>query len=80
VLQPGRYEGSDGFDFKQLQSNVYIRWEYTPGSTLFAVWNSGRQGFLPREGTESFRGDVGNLFELHPNNTFLVKVSYWLNR
>jgi hypothetical protein len=69
-----------GFNFKQLQSNVVFRWEYRPGSTLFAVWNSGRQGFLPREGTESFRGDVGNLFDLHPANTFLVKVSYWLNR
>jgi hypothetical protein len=69
-----------GFNFKQLQSNVVFRWEYRPGSTLFAVWNSGRQAFLPREGGESFRGDVGNLFDLHPNNTFLVKVSYWLNR
>ena len=69
-----------GFNFKQLQSNVVFRWEYKPGSTLFAVWNSGRQGFLPREGTENFRGDVGNLFDLHPANTFLVKVSYWLNR
>jgi hypothetical protein len=69
-----------GFNFKQLQSNVVFRWEYRPGSTLFAVWNSGRQGFLPREGGDSFRGDVGNLFDLHPANTFLVKVSYWLNR
>jgi hypothetical protein len=69
-----------GFNFKQLQSNVVIRWEYRPGSTLFAVWNSGRQGFLPDEGTESFRGNVGDLFDLHPVNTFLLKVSYWLNR
>ena len=69
-----------GFNFKQLQSNVVFRWEYEPGSTLFAVWNSGRQGFLPGEGTENFRGDVRDLFSLHPANTFLVKVSYWLNR
>jgi hypothetical protein len=69
-----------GFNFKQLQSNVVFRWEYKPGSTLFAVWNSGRQGFLPREGTENFQGDVRDLFSLHPANTFLVKVSYWLNR
>ncbi len=69
-----------GFNFKQLQSNVVFRWEYKPGSTLFAVWNSGRQGFLPREGNENFQGDVQDLFSLHPANTFLVKVSYWLNR
>jgi hypothetical protein len=69
-----------GFNFKQLQSNVVFRWEYKPGSTLFAVWNSGRQGFLPREGDENFQGDVRDIFSLHPANTFLVKVSYWLNR
>jgi hypothetical protein len=69
-----------GFNFKQLQSNVVLRWEYKPGSTLFVVWNEGRQGFLPREGDENFRGDVRELFSLHPANTFLVKMSYWLNR
>ena len=69
-----------GFNFKQLQSNVVFRWEYKPGSTLFAVWNSGRQGFAPRQGDENFQGDVRDLFSLHPVNTFLVKVSYWLNR
>ena len=69
-----------GFNFKQLQSNVVLRWEYKPGSTLFVVWNEGRQGYLPREGEEDFLGDVRNLFSLHPANTFLVKMSYWLNR
>jgi hypothetical protein len=69
-----------GFNFKQLQSNVVFRWEYKPGSTFFAVWNSGRQQSLPGEGTENFRGDLGDLFDLRPANTFLVKVSYWLNR
>jgi hypothetical protein len=69
-----------GFNFKQLSSNVVLRWEYKPGSTLFVVWNQGRQGFLPREGDENFRGDVRDLFGLHPANTFLVKMSYWLNR
>ena len=69
-----------GFNFKQLSSNVVLRWEYKPGSTLFVVWNQGRQGFLPREGDENFRGDVRDLFALHPANTFLIKMSYWLNR
>jgi hypothetical protein len=77
---PSLTSNPGGFNFKQLQSNVVFRWEYKPGSTLFAVWNSGRQGFLPREGTQNFRGDVNDLFDLHPANTFLVKVSYWLNR
>ena len=69
-----------GFNFKAFQSNMVFRWEYNPGSTLFLVWNQGRQGFNPIEGNQSFHGDVRDLFSLHPANTFLVKVSYWLNR
>jgi len=69
-----------GFNFKAFQSNMVFRWEYNPGSTLFLVWNQGRQGFNPIEGDQSFHGDVRDLFSLHPANTFLVKVSYWLNR
>jgi hypothetical protein len=79
-LDPAVTANPGGLNFKQLQSNVVFRWEYKPGSTLFAVWNHGRQGFAPREGTENFQGDVRDLFSLHPANTFLVKVSYWLNR
>jgi hypothetical protein len=74
VADPG------GFNFRQLQSNVVFRWEYKPGSTFFAVWNHGRQGSLGEEGDQNFRGDVRDLFSLHPSNTFLIKMSYWLNR
>lgn len=69
-----------GFNFKEFQSNVVFRWEYRPGSTLFLVWNEGRQGYLGTQGTTDFSGDVRDLMRLHPANTFLVKVSYWLNR
>ena len=69
-----------GFNFKEFQSNLVFRWEYDPGSTLFIVWNEGRQGFADQEGFEDFRGDLRDLMALHPANTFLVKISYWLNR
>jgi hypothetical protein len=69
-----------GFNFKQLQSNLVFRWEYSPGSSLFVVWNEGRQGYIPVEGNDNFQGDVRDLLSLHPANTFLVKMSYWLNR
>ena len=69
-----------GFNFKEFQSNLVFRWEYKPGSTLFVVWNEGRQGYANAEGTDAFTGDVRNLMALHPANTFLVKMSYWLNR
>lgn len=69
-----------GFNFKEFQSNVVFRWEYRPGSTLFLVWSEGRQGNATVQGTNDFTGDVRDLMRLHPANTFLVKVSYWLNR
>ncbi len=68
-----------GFNFKQFNSNVVLRWEYRPGSTLFVVWTQGRGDFLRATGTRSFAGDFSDLFTLHPDNTFLVKASYWLN-
>ncbi len=66
-------------DSKQLNSNLVVRWEYRPGSTLFVVWTQGRNGFTPFAGPDGMRGDFRDLFHLHPDNTFLVKVSYWLN-
>src|SRR2546427_216794 len=69
-----------GFNFKQFRSNVVFRWEDRPGSTLFVVWSQGRQGTTGLEGTRSFSGDLNDLFNLPPNNSFLVKLSYWINR
>jgi hypothetical protein len=69
-----------GFNFKEFQSNLVYRWEYRPGSTLFVVWNEGRQGYANQEGFTNFGSDIRNLMSLHPANTILVKMSYWLNR
>jgi uncharacterized protein DUF5916/cellulose/xylan binding protein with CBM9 domain len=72
--------GIVGFNFKQFRSNVVYRWEYRPGSTLFVVWSQGRRQFRGVEGAQSFRGDIGDLFKVTPDNSFLVKLSYWINR
>jgi hypothetical protein len=69
-----------GFNYKQFRSSVVFRWEYLPGSTLYAVWTQGRQGSVGQEGTAGFGGDVRDLFDLRADNNFLVKISYWLNR
>jgi hypothetical protein len=67
-----------GFNFQQFRSNVVFRWEYRPGSTLFLVWSQGRESSADSEGTRSFRGDLGDLFARRADDTFLVKVSYWI--
>jgi hypothetical protein len=69
-----------GFNVKQFRSNAVVRWEYRPGSTLYVVWTQQRADFLPIPGQDNFSGNYGTLFNLHPDNTFLVKMSYWFNR
>jgi hypothetical protein len=68
-----------GFNFKQFRSNTVIRWEYRRGSTLFLVWAQGRTQDGVDQGTFNWSRDGGNLFRSMPDNTFLIKTSYWLN-
>jgi hypothetical protein len=68
-----------GLDYKQFNSNLVVRWEYRPGSTIFVVWTQGRNKYLPFADGAGLNDDFNNLFRLHPDNTFLIKASYWLN-
>ena len=69
-----------GFTYKQFNSNVVVRWEYRPGSTVFAVWQQGRLQDGAYPGPFTVRRDFGDLFRAYPQNTFLIKASYWLGR
>ncbi|MBX6364563.1 MAG: hypothetical protein IRZ00_11910, partial [Gemmatimonadetes bacterium] len=69
-----------GFDFRQLRSNAVLRWEYSPGSTLYVVWTHARDGADGVASDRSWRQEYSDLFSLHPANTFLVKVAYWFSR
>ena len=80
----GRFKSYAGgnpgaFNFKQFRSNTVLRWEYIPGSVLFLVWSQGREQFDVDQGRFSVRNDVENLFRTQPNNTFLIKTSYWFS-
>ena len=68
------------FKYTQLRTNTVVRWEYRPGSTLFVVWTQGRQDDANRNPEQSWARDYRDLFGLHPDNTFLIKLAYWLNR
>jgi len=79
-FQPFTGPGPGDFNIKFFNSNFVVRWEYRPGSTLFLVWNQGRDDFEPTQGTRDVTGDFNKLFKAYPRNTFLIKASYWLNR
>jgi hypothetical protein len=70
--------GAPDFNVREFRSNVVLRWEYRPGSTLFAVWQQSRDSFHsdPRF---QLGQDLDDLFHAHPRNVFLLKVNGWLN-
>lgn len=68
-----------GFDVRELRSNTVLRWEYRRGSTLFLVWQHGRSGSSDQPGRFDGLSEFDQLFSLHPTNTVLLKVAYWLN-
>jgi len=68
-------------DFRALsfRSNLVMRWEWLPGSTLFLVWQLDRGGFGFE--TEPDAAGLGDLFDSpgEPGrNFFAVKATYWL--
>ena len=77
------------FNFRSLLGNAVLRWEWSPGSTLFLVWQQSRASrVLASDFDETGALDVGlfdlgydtqELFGLPTDDIFLIKVNYWLN-
>ena len=72
-------EDAGGFNEKQFHSNMVVRWEYRPGSALFLVWSQGRDQDDRNLGTFAPVRDYRDLFAARPNNTLLLKASYWFS-
>ncbi len=70
--------GKSDFNVKQFLSNLVVRWEYRPGSTVFLVWSQTRS-YNGDSGQMDFFNNLGDLFNKGnntPHNVFLVKFSY----
>jgi len=67
------------FNVKELHASAVARWEYRPGSTVFLVWTQGREQDDRNPGSFLPVRDFKDLFRARPDNTFLVKASYWVN-
>jgi hypothetical protein len=75
---PTSYDSNPDFNYRSFRTTNVLRWEYRPGSTLFVVWQQGREDTLER-GTFDFKRDFGGVFDAPARNVFLVKWAYWLN-
>jgi hypothetical protein len=65
------------FNVRSLIGNAVVRWEYRPGSAVFLVWQRRQRNDIV-QGDFSVRRDLAALMRAPTDNTFLVKVSYWL--
>ena len=65
------------FNVRSFRSNVVLRWEWRPGSTLFLVWQQDRSG-QGRPGRMARPGDLWRTLDSSGNNFFAIKATYWL--
>jgi len=75
---PYAYNTSPDFKVLSFRTTNVMRWEYRPGSTLFVVWQQGREG-LGAPNSLRFGRDYSDIFGTPASNAFLVKLAYWLN-
>jgi hypothetical protein len=69
--------GNRDFNALSFRSNVVLRWEWRPGSTLYAVWQQDRSGNEP-VGTRVGVGDMFRSLTITGSNVFVIKTSFWL--
>jgi hypothetical protein len=66
------------FNFFEFRSNLVVRWEYIPGSTVYVVWSQSRTGDNAI-GQFDFGKNMDELFSIVPHNILLIKISYRLS-
>jgi hypothetical protein len=78
VNEPGLPEYSIGlpdFNYKQLKSNLVLRWEFLPGSLLYLVWAQDRTDAVS-DGNFDYFKNIEELFKIDSYDVFLLKLSY----
>jgi len=66
------------FNYQEFSSNMVGRWEFRPGSTLYLVWTNTRSAYS-EELNQSIWKSFGNIWNVEPQNVFMVKFSYWFS-
>ncbi len=74
---PASFDNPD-FSFRQFRSNLVLRWEYRPGSSLYLVWSQGRTSSVP-DWQQGLGSNWNALWSARPDNVFLAKISYWFS-
>ena len=64
--------------FREFRSNLVLRWEYNPGSTIYVVWSQNRSSVNGYEST-SLGKTVNRVFDIYPDNIFMIKLNHWFS-
>ena len=66
------------FNVQEFLSNLVVRWEYNPGSSIYLVWSQTRSSYNNSGNLDIFNdlGDLFNTGDNKPHNVFLIKFSY----
>ncbi len=75
--------GSNAYTFarpdygaRELRSTLVVRWQYRPGSTIFAIWSHGRSAF-DGDGAFRFGSELQTLAHTTGENVVMLKANYW---
>jgi hypothetical protein len=77
-LRPFDVPGNRDFNAKSFRSNIVLRWEWKPGSTLFVVWQQNRAETDP-VGTRASIGDMFNSIAAPGDHVLAVKTTFWIS-
>ena len=88
-LSDGRSRVTDGgdtfilknyeFNVRSFRSNMVLRWEWRPGSTLFVVWQQNRESRADG-GQPVGPGDLFESLSVPGDNILAVKTTFWISR
>tara|TARA_B100001123_G_scaffold153533_1_gene177598 strand:+ start:15285 stop:17990 length:2706 start_codon:yes stop_codon:yes gene_type:complete len=67
------------FNVRSFRSNVVLRWEWRPGSTLFVVWQQNRQDRTSMGRHVGF-GDLFESLSVPGDNIFAIKTTLWVSK
>lgn len=79
------YPRQSEFIYRNVLSNMVLRWEYRPGSTIYLVWSHGRSQrdrynplapYGDSTWSRSTRQMVSEAFDIFPDNTIMLKLNY----
>jgi len=66
------------FNYQEFSSNFVGRWEFRPGSTLYLVWTNTRSAYSDQIDQNVWQS-FGNIWNVAPQNVFMIKFSYWFS-